>query len=472
MTDQPEAQKSGAPCPTPTAHKRLDEAHHLWHQCLDNYQDPDGFRIYLNSCIQALRNVSWVLQKEKRLIPGFDEWYPVWRQRMRVDPVMAWVVRSRNRIVKEGDLETESRAIARVITSYAEAAEEVERGLGFVRRTPAVDDEAAVDVPEAGTEPSQVRTLSAPPRFTLPQILLMIAGANIPLRILQQSTLTLERRWVDRALPDFELLDAMAHAFGVLELMISDVHDRMGVEHGIVLDHDGSLLPVRDDGRYPCMVTSRAIRTIALSLDDLHVETGGKVWQMEFDPEVAEKSLKRYGTIPTPPSSPKSPVDFVPSFTEIGSQILRKDKGHGWFIYYYRGPQRVHAQTLMARNNADKRHIAQQVAELASINDIDGVIVVGEAWHSPMRYDEQGAPIPPSEHPDKSEVLIVHAEDAYGRIRSVHVPFTRRRGRRTLVHEVVDLSNVGPTSYQFLEPVRAVWRQRYGAPETAGTQPS
>ncbi len=29
-------------CPTPTAHKWLEEAHRVWHECLDQYQDPEG----------------------------------------------------------------------------------------------------------------------------------------------------------------------------------------------------------------------------------------------------------------------------------------------------------------------------------------------------------------------------------------------------------------------------------------------
>ena len=246
-------------CPTPTAHKRLEEAHRLWHECLDAYQDPSGFRTYLNACIQALRNVTWVLQKEKRLIDGFGEWYPAWQTRMKHDEVMRWVVRSRNRLVKEGDLETESRAIARVIMSYQDAAAEVEEGLGRSRGT-------------AGPEPEgsqTVKEISAPPRYSLGDILRMVARQPIPRRVLRQSTLTIERHWVERSLPQLELLAALSHAYGVLQRLVNDAHDRIGRPQGVVISHqNGIVIDPRDlhEGRLPCMVTSRRRRTAAISL--------------------------------------------------------------------------------------------------------------------------------------------------------------------------------------------------------------
>lgn len=61
-------------CPLPATHRRLAEAHLLWHQTLDNYQDPDAFRANLNATIQALRNVTFAIQSEKHAIAIFDEW--------------------------------------------------------------------------------------------------------------------------------------------------------------------------------------------------------------------------------------------------------------------------------------------------------------------------------------------------------------------------------------------------------------
>ena len=52
----------------------LEEAHRLWHRAAESYEDPEEFRMQLNALIQALRNVTFVLQKEKLKIQDFDRW--------------------------------------------------------------------------------------------------------------------------------------------------------------------------------------------------------------------------------------------------------------------------------------------------------------------------------------------------------------------------------------------------------------
>jgi hypothetical protein len=64
--------------PAPPTHRRLAEAHQLWHQALDLYHDSDAFRANLNATIKSLRNITFVFQKEKGAIPDFDAWYAKW----------------------------------------------------------------------------------------------------------------------------------------------------------------------------------------------------------------------------------------------------------------------------------------------------------------------------------------------------------------------------------------------------------
>ena len=74
--------EAGFSCPLPNAHRRLSECHRLWHHAAETYDDPEGFRTQLNALLQALRNVTFVLQKEKRSIPEFDAWYEPLRDGM------------------------------------------------------------------------------------------------------------------------------------------------------------------------------------------------------------------------------------------------------------------------------------------------------------------------------------------------------------------------------------------------------
>jgi hypothetical protein len=84
------------------------------------YFEPYEFRVNLNSFVQETRNVTFILQKNKKDIPGFEEWYSKWQERMRRDVLMKWAVESRNRITKQGDLETESYSMLTFTTDWTD----------------------------------------------------------------------------------------------------------------------------------------------------------------------------------------------------------------------------------------------------------------------------------------------------------------------------------------------------------------
>src|SRR4051794_6960968 len=117
--------RSAVPCPVPSAHRRLMDCHDHWHAALDDYMEPDGFRLALNALVQALRNVTWLLQKQKADLPNFDEWYSAWQEAVKSDPVMRWVVKARNRLVKEADLELLSTARLTVTFDWLSGEEKV-----------------------------------------------------------------------------------------------------------------------------------------------------------------------------------------------------------------------------------------------------------------------------------------------------------------------------------------------------------
>ena len=103
-------------CPIPATHRRIEDGHRHWHEACSNYWDPQAFRVGLNAAIQALRNVTWILQSELKHSPGFDEWYGSWQEKMKKDDRMRWLVDARNKVVKQGDLKTFSVARAMLMT--------------------------------------------------------------------------------------------------------------------------------------------------------------------------------------------------------------------------------------------------------------------------------------------------------------------------------------------------------------------
>src|SRR5947207_8464481 len=103
-------------CPVPATHRRLHDGHQNWHETCIKYSDPEGFRIALNATIQTLRNVTWILQSELKHSAGFDAWYATWQDKMKNDKRMRWLVEARNKLVKQGDLQTHSLAKAMLMT--------------------------------------------------------------------------------------------------------------------------------------------------------------------------------------------------------------------------------------------------------------------------------------------------------------------------------------------------------------------
>ncbi|MCB0752838.1 MAG: hypothetical protein KDC52_15310 [Ignavibacteriae bacterium] len=62
-------------CNLKPVEKRLYDSFDLWSKAYEQYFNPNQFRISLNSAIQELRNVTFILQKNKNVIQDFDQWY-------------------------------------------------------------------------------------------------------------------------------------------------------------------------------------------------------------------------------------------------------------------------------------------------------------------------------------------------------------------------------------------------------------
>lgn len=97
-------------CTIPNTHDKFEEAHYFLHMMINNYHHEDGFRFNMNAFIQALRNITFALQSEKRNIPNFDTWYEEKQQWMKASPLLKNFVEGRNVVVKRGNLAIKSEA--------------------------------------------------------------------------------------------------------------------------------------------------------------------------------------------------------------------------------------------------------------------------------------------------------------------------------------------------------------------------
>ena len=102
-----------AVCPLAAVDRRLEDVHRHWHSAERAYFEPQAFRVAIQTTIQTLRTVTFILQSNKHLIPEFASWYKPWQEKLKADALMRWMVDARNKIEKQGDSEAHSFALVR-----------------------------------------------------------------------------------------------------------------------------------------------------------------------------------------------------------------------------------------------------------------------------------------------------------------------------------------------------------------------
>jgi hypothetical protein len=414
-------------CPIPNAHRRLEEAHRLWHRAAEAYEDPDEFRTQLNALIQALRNVTWVLQKEKRAIPDFESWYSRWQETMKQDEVMRWSHQARTVVVHMGDLETHSTATAAIQASW--------------------------DVPET-------RTFEVPPLIpALAVAAKILVEQAIPDDIRKQGILTVERRWVADDLPELEILDALAHCFGILSLLIADAHRQAGASmHTVALSGHAAEIVVPGDpsGRPPCMIAPQDMRTVRVHLADNEIIEGGFVPR---EAEPSEEAKERYGvfTLP-PPAGSVDPLEWAPTYMEHAKHILQLDKYHSMvaFLFGPKGPSRAFSpRGGLPRDQQEKYSFMNDLAVVVRRTGATGVVVIADAWvvHESVEIPEGKRPADMVE--DRIEALQVVAAKADGSVRMLATPYTRAPDGTIEFGETIDMG--AESGLVFLLPVMQAW---------------
>lgn len=96
--------------PLPATVDKYWEAWYFLLGLMEHYHDPYAFRYELNAFIQALRNITFMLQSEPARPTNFAAWYADEQAALRADPTMRNFVDARNLIVKQSSLAARSKA--------------------------------------------------------------------------------------------------------------------------------------------------------------------------------------------------------------------------------------------------------------------------------------------------------------------------------------------------------------------------
>ncbi|MEK6273080.1 MAG: hypothetical protein AABM42_10605 [Actinomycetota bacterium] len=425
------------PCPIPKTHARLHQAHSLWHGALAVYEDPDAFVVRLNALFQALRTVTWVLKKEVSKEPWFADWYASWEGRMGADRRMGWALKSRNKIEKQGDLETHSVARVRLTGDLFE-----------------------------GERPDMEVDPTAPPH----EIARLIATAGLPDDVRRHGTLVVERRWTVEDLPNDEILDALAHCYGVLLTIVIEAHERTDTGFvGCEAEQDNPCpLPQQPhpSGRLPCMLAGREARTARRDLSSgLLIEIESRPTRGE--PVASEEVRQHYGALDW--ERPPEGGDLYEQARvrhNWGRQMLGVDGYHHTIAWLFRGDVPLAQTALHPQDQREKQLMMERLARQANELGADGLIFSTEAWEAAeVGRDDPGAKLRPAEREDRREAFVTYCVRRDEPCRAWRSAMTRCSAgdeEESYKKEEIELGEVSSfelDSPPFLHPLLAVWEE-------------
>ncbi len=398
----------------------------MWHSMAEAYMQPDTFRMHLNSLIQGLRNVTFMLQKQKGELPNFEVWYSRFQEQAKADPIMRWVVKSRNRVVKESDLELLSEVKVRWVADWMNKGE---------------------------------RKFTFPPRMASEAILRSLFSGMPSGR---GGVVTTSRRWVDRALPEKELMNATREAFISLSGLLVEAHAACGEGScGLGGRTPECVSDALTQDPLSCMDINPGILQKHLDLDSMHGIN--EVYKsIPYDEARAAKAHKRYGTTPF---SSGNPIEVAPQVMEHARAILVRDKKHMNVVWLFRGDEIFESFSPSYADQNAKYLAFHRIADRMETLGADGILIVAEIWYADYKCDDKGKVIPPRDRgKDRMEALHVLSARRNGRVASLVAPFSRKLLGAIHLEDTVQ-EDVESSSFGILNPILERWRDMGSGPE-------
>jgi hypothetical protein len=359
MEAHPSRSKS---CPLGAVHRRLEDVHRLWHQAEAAYFDPDGFRLNVQNAIHTLRSVTWILQSHKAAIPNFDQWYGNyvkekqgkrgrWQKILHADPLMRWVVEARNQIEKQSDLEIHSFVQAEILASH-------------------LDEGPRTEIPAHLFQ-------------SVKELLHSIPDCPVGEHIRRHGVLRIQRRWVANSLVNYELLDAVAVAYGRIAELIHDAHRQIGLDPPDTIYGDAG---ERYDGpamgwRMPCMIGHEFLRAMSFSLaDGTQLTFESKPIDMDAARTTA---LDRYGTELFEQFTGreyKTVEDRARVFFELARAMFLRDGYHDQILFLLRDRKPIGTFTVHIENRQQSYLLMRQLSTEITKSGADAAFLISEVW--------------------------------------------------------------------------------------------
>jgi hypothetical protein len=438
---------NAAKCPIPNTHQRLRQAHLLWHQAATSYHEPELFLANVNSLIQELRNVTFILQSEKSRFSDFDAWYVPLQEKLKADKSSKWLHDTRNLVVKQGALRGSSFATIKLLTSDEIPVTRISISDGLTSEDILLSDEFKQKLP-------QIRDMAS---------------------LDEDAVLIIEKSWSTEELEGREVLEVLAEVYGSLAAIVLDAHLNLG-ELGCISAYDRSDHPVHRDfpllydqsRRLRCMLYEATERSNFFRLSTLKALTPGRVnHSLNIEPW---QVLERYGF-----DEPErhavfeemDPVALAVRIVYTSKKMLRKDRTHARIVWLRDGLGAWRQISIIAENRAEKHLVMHQLSDFVRAVGCDAFIEVGEMWTAESGDVFSQASHNLENHPARGEALAVQLATRDGLERSYSTPFTRGRDGGIKFGETDQLA-LFRTNH--LAPIRRVWSEQRKPPQDSGTK--
>lgn len=409
-------------CVLNNVEKRWIDSWNLWIDCAKAYCNPESFRLNLNNCIQTLRTITWILQKSKSDIPGFNEWYKKWQSQMRSDQILKWSHDSRNRIVKEGDLILFSKAKIAIVTSWFEPSS------------------IEIEIPPFTKTSDFVRAISE--RISIKPSYL-------------DAILRVERKWVDSELPKTELLEALAYTFRFLTKMLLDAHKSLLKDKYV---EKCSWYHVYNSQKKQIHGSMNSFDWYRTSWFDLKNNEFIDIQESVINKKLLsqKKAKERYSNCLSSIRKFKDAKNLneeAKIFFEMAKGVLKRDGHHSpiAIIGYPNGSKKVYS--LAFKGKSDKILVIHKLANTLKSTGAITFILIGESWLYPastVKYTKKGF-----ECPDKKEALSVSALNAKGDEFHYNVIFEKLDNKIVIKEESQD--KFGNYNEFLLLPIKKAW---------------
>lgn len=391
------------------------DAHVRWHAAADAYMDPETFRFNLNSLLESLRSVTFLLQSQKQELPDFDSWYGTWRDGTKDDPIMRWGLEARNRIVHQSDLEIHSKALVRLSFDWLNEIESL---------------------------------LEVPPHYTTHQtISALLANAPHPVG----GVISIERRWIDVGLPTRELLDATRHSYTRIAEVIQLAHTVSGIETCGLTTRKPDCVDSQLKLPLQCMYQIEDNRRLVVDLSTMtnYTEEMEILRAGDMPKEVTDS---KYGQMTVSGDA----IERVPQVTEMAKRMMSVDKELSTVGWLLRGDRTVNIYAMPMPDRRSKLIQMNRLADLVEQSNADGVIFISESWLYPAEVGTERSPETPSESRNRGECIWISAVTRDGRSAETITVFTRGKDGEIIFEPSIPIEGGQNNA---LQPIVRRWRQ-------------